>query len=113
MKRKTGLKRRKPLRKTPLHKVSSKQKDRLSRYYKIQREFLRENTVCAVCWMVERVVRLATEVHHARGRNGKLLFDTRYFIASCRGHRMWPHDNPKRARGLGLLAHAKDWGSTR
>lgn len=53
--------------------------------------------------------RSSTEVHHQRGRTGRLLADTRYFIASCRGCREWPHENQKRARLLNLLSGPNDW----
>lgn len=51
----------------------------------------------------------SSEVHHRNGRTASLLADSRFFIASDRRHREWPHENPRVARLLGLLAPASEW----
>ena len=66
-------------------------------YLKLVKKFLFENTVCVVTG--ER----ATEVHHAKGRIGKLLLDvSKWLPVSAVGHK-WIHDNPKEAMKRGLI----------
>ena len=49
------------------------------------------------------------EVHHMRGRSGKLLTDQRYWLAvSKQGHR-WIHENISKARGHGWICAEGDW----
>lgn len=97
-------------RKGALKKVSKKQSGRLARYYPIRDAFLAENRVCEICSARGAPVNEATEVHHLRGRLGSLLFDTRGFVPSCFSCRTWPHDHPREAREIGLLAIPRDWG---
>lgn len=97
------------LKKTPLKKVSKSQRRRLSEYYPLQHAFLKENPACMICAVRGIAPRRATEVHHIRGRAGSLLTDRRFWASSCRACRDFPHDNPRRARELGILAEACDW----
>ncbi len=53
----------------------------------------------------------STEIHHCRGRAGKLLSDHRFFASSCRNCREWPHANPREARSLQFLASAAEWNT--
>jgi len=117
MNRRTSLRRKTPmkrgtseLKRTPLAKKSAKQKTRDAIYVKVRREYLRIHRHCRVCTIVFGVSMRSSEIHHMRGRNGSLLWDTRYFAPTCRACREWPHDNPELARKLGLLASANDWG---
>jgi len=111
LKRKSGFK-RKPYKwkRTPLKATSEKQQDRLAKYRKARAPYLRSHRWCRVCKEIFGVAIRSTEVHHIRGRNGPLLWDTRFFAATCRSHRMWPHDNPIEARAVGLLASGSEWG---
>ena len=86
-----------------LARVSAKQKERLARYHPIQKQFLLENPACDFCLKLEGRVTPSTEVHHIYGRAGELMFDSRYFVASCRGHRLWPHDNQAKAAEFGWM----------
>lgn len=96
------------VRKKPPKKVSKSQRNRLAKYQPMRIEFLSqpENRLCLVC--VRRredgediLVNPSTEVHHKFGRYGENLF--RGFVASCYPCRLWPHENPRKARELGLL----------
>jgi hypothetical protein len=98
------------MRRKPLRKVSKSQARRLSKYYPIAAAFLATHPACAICLVRGQSARPATEVHHIRGRSGPLLFDTRFFCASCRACRLWPHDHKKEARALGVLAERNEWG---
>lgn len=98
----------------PLKKQSRSQRERLKKYFPIRNEFLAqpENQYCSACGT--RGIfppRRATEVHHSRSRNGDLLFDTRFFIATDWECGRWIHDHPREARELGLLAPANEWGT--
>lgn len=100
----------KPLKRTPLRKVSKKQAAQMRKYYGVRRAFLIANPACQICPCRGMKPAPATEVHHQRGRSGSLLCDTRGFIASCRSCREWPHENTAVARELGLLASPVEWG---
>lgn len=107
------LERAEMTRRKPLKKESKRQRRRLAEYYEVRAEWLRrpENATCSICPCRGLRPMAATEVHHARGRAGGLLFDTRFFIASCRDCREWPHANARLARELGLLASAAEWNA--
>lgn len=60
----------------PIKKVSKKQQSRNARYAKAKREYLTEHPKCQVC-----NIRLASDIHHRRGRVGDLLCDKSYFLA--------------------------------
>jgi hypothetical protein len=64
----------------PIKKVSDKRKSENKEYTKLRKLFLAEYTICQVKGCKE----LPTEVHHKKGRIGKLLTDTRYFLGVCR-----------------------------
>jgi hypothetical protein len=93
----------------PLKKQSRATKKLYGKYYEIQAKFLELNPGCAICLARGLSSRPATEVHHIRGRSPKLLCDTLFFCPSCFQCRSWPHDNPRQAREVGILAEANDW----
>lgn len=100
-------------------------------YYSLKRSYVERpgNRHCAVCLCLalarpwpevkadvmggalnpDALARRSTEVHHFRGRIGRLLCDTRFFIGTCRAHREWPHENARQARALVLLAPSSEW----
>lgn len=101
-------------RKKPLKKVSKSYRNRLRVYYPLSQEFLVANPLCHICEARQRAgediqVNAATEIHHKRGRCGRLLTWVPGFVASCRACRDFPHLNPRKARDLGVLASATEW----
>lgn len=99
-------------RKKPIRSTSKKRAVEIRLYTKERREWLKleRNRVCHICLCVGRATpNPSTEIHHARGRIGRLLRDRRFWVASCRPCRSIPHDNPKWARSVGILAEQKDW----
>jgi hypothetical protein len=97
-------------------KVAKARREALRKYFGLSREFLSqpENRGCKICAAriasgENMAVNRSTEIHHTRGRIGKLLTDTRFWLASCFYCREFPHSNPARARAMGLLAHPRDW----
>lgn len=104
------------LKRTPLKRESKGRKAELRKYHLSASAFFAEpgNDVCHICLKLREDgddIRLfpSTERHHFRGRIGRLLNWKPGWIPSCNHHRQWPHQNPVRARKLGLLAEAKDW----
>lgn len=100
-------------RKKPIKKLSRALRSRLKVYFTLTTEFLLrpENALCLICQVRREhgeniLIQPATEVHHFRGRRGRLLCWVPGFRPSCRGCRDFPHDNKKQARELGLLAPA-------
>ncbi len=84
--------RRSPLkRKSRLKPVSAKRREQNADYAKLREDFLWHHPQCQVC-LQEKVkdarviVQAATQVHHANRRSGKLLLDTRFFVATCAAH---------------------------
>jgi hypothetical protein len=102
----------------PLRKVSKGQAARLRLYRAVRQRFLLDNPICQACIPISRHVgfplkdaRWAEDVHHLRGRAGKLLCETKYWIAICRHCHIYVGNNPNAARQLGLLCERGKWGS--
>jgi len=71
--------------------------------------FKKQNPLCFVCQDLNLGrINKTVDVHHKRGRVGLLLFDVRYFVATCRACHDWIHQNQERASERGLL----DLGNT-
>jgi hypothetical protein len=93
-------------------RTASKDRARqLRAYNKRVKEWLRENRHCQACAAIAeyndvaiRVIRLADQCHHVRGRNGELLLDERHWLPVCRNCHNWITDHGKLARQLGLSA---------
>lgn len=99
--RKTPMKRGKPLR-----RVSKKRAAENKTYAKQRAEFLAKHLHCEICIAMCLFVgemRPPSDVHHQNGRNGRRLLDEAYWLAVCREHHQWIHDNPKEARQRGWL----------
>lgn len=99
-----------------MRRSSKSREKKMAQYYRVRSEFLAnpENQQCAVCRILKALnevpaIQRATEVHHMRGRIGRLLTWEPGFCPTCRDHREWPHQNPRRARDYGLLAEMRDW----
>lgn len=76
-----------------LKKVSTKRLKQNQEYTKLRKEFLSQHTRCAVYPNLQ-----ANQIHHSRGRIGRLLCDMRWWIpVSQEGHR-WIEENHREAR---------------
>lgn len=64
----------------PVKKISLKRNLENREYLKVRKVFLESLIFC----QVKGCKGLATEVHHKKGRIGKLLTDIRYFLGVCR-----------------------------
>ena len=92
LKRKTPLKRGGKLR-----RVSPKRKGQNEVYKDVREKFLTNNPVCQVCRC-----KMASQVHHRRGRFGDRLNEVEFFLAVCFECHHQIHMNP-------AWAYAKDY----
>lgn len=101
----------------PPKRASKGLKAEQAKYKKLHADFLSrpENTWCVCCTirreqLGENIVRnQSVEIHHVRGRIGRLLCWVPGFRAFCNACRHWPHEHPIKARELNLLAPAHLW----
>jgi hypothetical protein len=78
--------------------ISDSMAEKLVEYRKVRDEYMSEHEVCEF----EDCEKLANDLHHKASR-GKHLSDVTTFMAVCRSHHNWIHDNPKTSRELGYL----------
>lgn len=94
----------------PIRKVSKSRARQNREYTKLKAAFLEANPLCQACSDFGTVPARSTEVHHVRGRSGKLLCDTRYWLAIDPRCHCMIHQHPAIAKKLGLLANMGEWG---
>jgi hypothetical protein len=49
------------------------------------------------------------EIHHMRGRKGRLLLNQQFWMAVSKQGHQWIHDNPAAARKHGWLCPVEQW----
>lgn len=76
--------------KKPMNKVSDKQSKRIAEYVKVKDDYLRLNPWCEMHGKPCK----ACDIHHAKGKIGSLLTETKFFVGVCRPAHNWIHDNP-------------------
>lgn len=74
-------------------------------YVQERQHFLRANPVCEWCR-----ARRPDDLHHVRGRAGKLLRDRRFWKALCRCCHDRVQREPDAARAAGMLCAKGEWG---
>ena len=80
--------------------LSAKQEARLAKYRPIRDKYLKEHTECEVY----DCNKSSTNIHHKKGREGSLLWDTEFFLACCETcHPKRIHENPEWAYEHGYL----------
>lgn len=103
--RRTPLKRsQKPLKRTPIRRVSKKRAKENRLYYQLRRTFLGVNPTCQANLPEEKVfcTHYSTDVHHVL-RRGKYLNVPSTWLAVCRNCHEYLHQHPSMARTLNLL----------
>lgn len=80
----------------PINKISTKESKRLVKYYKAKAEYMIDHEYCEVCNLEK-----ADQIHHKKGRIGDLLFNKKYFLASCDSCHKKIEANPLWAKTLG------------
>lgn len=83
---------------TRIKPVSDRQAARLKRWAKVKREYLKKVPLCECCSKAR-----STEVHHTRGKNGELRYNTTFLRAVCRPCHTWIDNNRAAARAKGML----------
>ncbi len=95
----------------PIRKVSAERSNRLRVYHGKRKLFLTAYTGCGVFPKLQ-----ATEIHHTRGRIGRLLNMTEFWVPVSRKGHDWINANPAEARnrtwyGLPLLCAVGQWNT--
>ncbi len=94
-----------------IRSVSPKRAKQNALYRKLRRAFLAEHALCHAC-MVRREllsIKASTQIHHIRGKIGKLLTDVRFWCAVCDRCHRWITDHTTEARALGLICEKGKW----
>lgn len=89
-----------------IRKVSKKRAKQLSQYNKLREHFLLIYQQC----QVPGCGAMATEVHHAKGRENELLLDTTFWVAICSRHHTYytEHSNEAIEKGISVKRNGKD-----
>lgn len=80
--------------------LSIKRKLQNAEYLKLRLDFLNLNQKCEA--LLSDCTAYATDVHHKKGRTGRLLIDTRYWKAVCRSCHRWIEEHPIEAKEKGF-----------
>jgi hypothetical protein len=96
-KQKLGLsvKEEKPVKRISIRSVKRMAEERL--FAKKKKEYLTAHIRCEV----KGCNRVSEDIHHKKGRIGKLLYDERFFLAVCRVHHTEIETNPDAAKQNG------------
>jgi len=96
--KRSPLKRKTPLKRSGrLRPVSKKRAKQNATYKQVREKFLGNNPICQVCRC-----KMASQVHHRRGRFGDRLNEVEFFLAVCFECHERIHHNP-------VWAYAKDY----
>lgn len=97
-----------------IHKVSKVRAKQLREFYECESGWwdalAREQGGGPGC-CVPGCLNAAMDLHHSRGRVGKLLLDERYWKPLCREHHVKAHEDIEWARGMGLLPPLGGWNT--
>ena len=86
---------------SPQYKANRKKsKDDNKEYNKERKLYLKANNQCEA--KLQGCKKVATQIHHKKGRVGKLLTDVRYWLPVCEDCHRRIEDNPKMAYEKGL-----------
>jgi hypothetical protein len=90
----------------PISKMSARLKADMREYRKLKREYLKYHTTCQGPCAPGTP---SQDVHHKRGRIGRLLCEVNHWLPVCRGCHDWIHKNIEEARKLGLICEPGQW----
>jgi hypothetical protein len=94
-----------------IRRQSETLRQKMARYRAVRGRWLLGHPKCEIGPIIEaagykvRCTRVATHPHHMKGRVGELLFDTKFWLASCSGecHPVWVHQSHvAEAKKLGI-----------
>lgn len=95
----------------PINRVSKKRRRDLAVYTQQRKWFLAANPFCAWGLAQEPQQHLRSEeVHHVRGRAGRLYLNEKFWMAVSHVGHQAIHERPELARQQGLLCQRGEWG---
>jgi len=87
------------LRSKAVNKISIKLRKLTIRYTKLRAEFLKDHPLCDA--KLKHCTRIATDIHHMKGR-GKFLLNILTWLPVCRECHRYIEEHPYEAKQLGL-----------
>ena len=88
-----------------MKRISNKKAKDLAEYTKEKQVWIKAHPVC------ERCGDQSTDLHHSRGRIGRLLRAEVFWMPLCRYCHTWVHENPKDAREHGYICEEGEWNT--
>lgn len=82
-----------------IKKITKKLRGLTMKYIQLRTVFLKDHPLCEA--KLDECTKVATEIHHMKGR-GKYLLDDSTFLATCRNCHNWLENHPKLAKLLGF-----------
>ena len=89
-----------PKQRAPINKIGAKRKKEMSIYDKRRLAFLALHKWCQSS--LPGCTKMATEVHHKKGRVGDNYLDMATWLATCNSCHRWIEEHPEKAKELGL-----------
>lgn len=89
--------------------MSDKRASEMVEYRKEKKEWLRSQYVCVKCGLGASGDSRGLDLHHKRGRTGRLLRCQEFWIPLCRDCHEWVHKNMEQARKMDLLCQLGEW----
>lgn len=81
-----------------IRRTSVKRQAQLDEYYETVRPaYMKAHPKCEV----ENCGKPSTDVHHKKGRSGKMLLDTEFFLPTCREDHVYIEGHPDWAKAKG------------
>lgn len=87
----------KPKKRKKIKVISDSMRAKYAKYRPLRDKYMVEHPDCEICG------NRSQDLHHKAGRVGDLMSNIDYFMAVCRKHHNWIHENPKEAREKGYL----------
>lgn len=93
-----------------IRKVSLKRAAQMREYRKLRREYLAAYPECLACVLRgKQKPGRAVDIHHRRGRAGRMLLAREWWVTICRDCHDWVGRNPVEAQAYDLLAGKGEW----
>lgn len=87
-----------------IRRASTKRAKELRQYAVRAKEWKEIHPFCRACHLIHLgPIRKTKDVHHSRGKIGRLLLMEQFWVPVCRTCHNWIDQNPNAARKLGLL----------
>lgn len=90
----------------PINKQSDKEKKRQAQYKLVRAYYISGHPNCEA--QLNGCTLESTDIHHQKGKIGKLLIDMNFFVALCRSCHSYLEVHPKEAKELGFSLNRLD-----